>query len=1012
METTDQDNSVLIDSILDEALRCVRRGEIFEVEKYCQRYPELADELRVMLPALTMLEKPLHESIPPAAIASFPSPPIPLKLADFQILSEIGRGAMGVVYEAIQIPLARRVALKVMSHAGNSRVSQPFRFQREAEIAACLHHTNIIPVFEAGETAGFVYFAMQLIVGSNLQQLIAASDPAEQTTPSATPDALASTPDETVLKAGSTEKNQPLAPTEKRLRHIPISVDLSPQSCARIALQVAEGLHFAHQRGILHRDIKPSNIMLDQESRAWIADFGLAKAMDGDGLTATGDVVGTIRYLAPERFRGQSDHRSDLYALGLTLYEALEKRPAFQETDRARLISQILDGKLPEFTASVPRDLATICFKCLQQVPADRYSTANELAGDLRRFLDGRPISARPLNSATKFLRWCNRNRLIAALSALIVCGAVWGIVTSQWHSRSMNLAQAESKASSQLADRNQLELLKSVDKFCQMVSENRRLYRSDFRDLRNLLLQSVNELTAQASTQSNVSEQAKFQLANMLERLGKLKTSDDTLADSENYLLRARDLILELSPAMRESPNVAIELATIHRLLATVYRHLGKNELAQTKVLESTGILHQVLETDGLSAETTRAARIELARSHSVHGDILFELRQNDESEAIMMKSIRVLEESLLSDPDDFDSLFELASQWTRLGTLLLGNLKKWKTAEQPLGESIRLYEFLKAGMPEKPDLDYWHAISLARLAKWNYLAGQLDNAITAQRSGVAIFEEQHRQFEQDLAVQQETGIALRQLAEFLTIQDHRDPEILLLLDRSEEILALAMASDAADLNSALSLQRTYQAHADLLVRLQDPSAALEKVDLAIQILEPILEKDPAAALPLEDRYYAADSRAEILTDLSQFDAALAEWDQALKYAPAYFVSIVQMNRTKTIAKSGKFREATKQAEALLAQASEGSMQNRHLAARSAITFSIAAQVVLQEDGNPDSSAESERYAKRAIELLELYRDHGGNLAKTLENPRGLEFLVDRPDFQALVPPADSPEN
>ncbi len=1012
METTDQDISVLIDSILDEALQCVRRGEIFEIERYCQRYPALADELRLMLPALTMLETPLLESSRPAPFGSVTSPSIPVSLADFRILSEIGRGAMGVVYEAIQIPLARRVALKVMSHAGSSSVSQPLRFQREAEIAARLHHTNIIPVFEAGEANGIVYYAMQLIEGSNLQQLIAASEHAEQSYPLAIPDESASTLDETVLKAGSTEKEQQLAPTEKRLRHIPVAVDLSPQSCARIALQVAEGLDFAHQRGILHRDIKPSNIMLDQDGRAWIADFGLAKSTDGDELTATGDVVGTIRYLAPERFRGQSDHRSDLYALGLTLYEALERRPAFQETDRARLISRILDGKIPEFTANVPRDLATICFKCLQQVPVDRYSTASELAEDLRRFLDGRPIAARPLSSATKFLRWCNRNRLIAALSAFILCGAVWGMVTNQWHSRSMNLAKAESKASSQLAEKNQLELLKSVDKFCQMVSEDRRMYRNDFRDLRNLLLQSVNELTAQTSTQSNVSEQAKFQLANMLERLAKLKTSDDTLADSENYLLRARDLILELSLAMRDSPNVAIELATIHRLLASVYRQLGKNELAQTNVLESTGILNQILEPDSLSAETTRVARTELARSLSVHGDILFDLRQSDDSEAIRMKSIRVLEESLLSDPDDFDSLFELANQWTRLGTLLLGNLKKWKTAEQPISESIRLYEFLKEGESEKPDLDFWHALSLARWAKWNYMAGQLENAITAQRSSVAFFEDQHRQFERDLALQQETGIALRQLAEYLTVQDFREPEILLILDRSEKILAVAVASDSTNLNSALSLQRTYQAHADLLVRLHDKTGALKKVELAIQILDPILEREPAAALAREDRYYAADRRAELLTDLSQLDAALVEWDKALKYAPAYLVRIVQMNKTRTIAKSGKCREASEQAESILSQGGPTTTQNKHLVARSAITFAVAAQVVLQEDENPDSPAESERYAKRAIELLKLYRDHGGNLATILAYPQDLEFLVDRPDFLALLPPADSPRN
>ncbi len=1011
METTDQDNSVLIDSILDEALRCVRRGEIFEVEEYCQRYPELADELRVMLPALTMLEKPRQDSTAAGPAAALAMGLMQLDLADFEIISEIGRGAMGVVYEAIQKPLGRRVALKVMMRAGNANAAQPLRFQQEAEIAARLHHTNIIPVFEAGETAGYVYYAMQLIDGANLQQLIASRRRPTDGKPVDFPGRRASKSDETALHVGSTEKGQTPAVTGPLSTSALLDVDLSPKSCARIAWQVAEGLEFAHQRGVLHRDIKPSNIMLDQNGRAWIADFGLAKSSDGAELTATGDVVGTIRYLAPERFRGQSDHCSDIYALGLTLFESLEGRPAFGENDRARLIARILEGAVPEFTVKIPADLATICFKCIQQAPADRYSTAGELASDLRKFLDGQPIAARPLSLATKILRWCGRNRLISALMVMIVVVAGYGSVTSWRHSWDMQRVTAESKASSLLANRNHLDLLKTVDRFCQTVSEDRRVFRSDFRELRNLLLESANELSTQTAGQVNVSESERIQQASIFQRLGKMRTSDDTLADSEGFLRQALVLLLELALETREEPNVAIEIAGTHRQLAMVYRQMGQNDSAQTNVLESIRILDQVLERDDLESDAKGTVLAELAWTFSVRGDILFDLRKLEDSETAMLQSVEYWKEKLLTEPENLDAMLELANQWTRLGSLLVGNLKKWREAEKPFGEAIWLYRFLDERMPERPDLDFWLGQTLTKKAKWFFIAGQLENAITTQRSTVEIFEEQHLMFELDLAVQLELGISLRQLASFLSDRDLRDPEIFLLLDRSEKILSLAVAGDPENLAATLSLQSSYQVHAEALRQIDDNATALDKIDLAIQTLDRVLELNSGVPTAIEDRYFASVTRAELLTTLSRYDDALLEWDVALKYAPAPFIEIATMNRTKSIALAGKPRQATEQAEAILARQPAGSRQDRHLLSGSAITFAIAAQVVLLENDNPDSVAQSERYAQRAVELLENYRNNGGKVAGVLANQRELEFLVDRPDFQALMQPVDEPE-
>ncbi len=1012
MEKTDLDDSVLLDSILDEALSSVRRGEIVETEDYCRRYPEQADELRLMLPALAMLELPNQGSITSDSTKTLGERPIQPNLADFRIISEIGRGAMGVVYEAIQEPLGRRVALKVMRRGEKTNASQSLRFQREAEIAASLHHTNIVPVFDAGESEEFVYYAMQLIEGSNLQQLIASKGLRQAGKPCGSRNDKqdgplidqASQTDNTVVKFGSTEKDLQPEVTEKQLRHRPVDVELSPQISARIALQVAEGLEFANNRGILHRDIKPSNIMLDQDGRAWIADFGLAKDNEGVALTETGDVVGTVRYLAPERFRGQGDPRSDIYALGLTLFEALEGKPAFAENDRARLISRILAGTVSAFTVRVPRDLATICRKCIQQAPADRYATAGELAADLRRYLDGRPITAKPLSWPTRLFRKCGRNPLVSGLTALVFLVTVAGMVASWQNSKQLKNVTAESNAKARLADLNHLELLKTVDRFCQMVGADRRVYRDDFQDLRELLLESANELSAQSAGQSSLSESSRLSLARIFQRIGKMRTSDDKLVDSENYLIQARDLLEGLTPETREEPAVMIELAGTHRQLATVYRQMRESTSAHDNVQESVRLLELLLERDGLVNEEVGAAQEELARTYSVLGENLFEMRQMNEAESAMMRSLQIWESRLIAEPKNPDSAFELATQLTRLGSLLVGNIKKWKEAEKPLDEAIHLFKTLAEVTPEHPDLDFWQAQTLTKKARWFYMARQIENAINIQRSSIAIFDNLHHQFALDLAVQQEIGISLRQLAEFLSVQDPRNPEILSVLDRSEQILSLAVAGDPKNLGNVMTQLKTFQAQADFLRQIDDKRQALEKVDLVIATLERILLQEPGDIRAKQEQYFASVDRAELLTELLRHDEALVEWEVALKTAPAEFVEIVRMNRTRTIAMAGRHREATEQAEAILASLHPGSKPNQHLLSLSAVTFAVAAKVVLEEQESLDSRVESERYARRAMELLMSSPNSRGNVAQLIKVREEFRFLADRPDVQALL--------
>src|SRR5215471_16990653 len=215
-------------------------------------------------------------------------------------------------------------------------------------------------------------------------------------------------------------------------------------------MQVADALAHAASQGVLHRDIKPSNLLLEDTGNIWVTDFGLAKAdTDGDNLTHTGDIVGTLRYMAPERFSGQGDLRSDVYSLGLTLYELLTLRPAFDAADRNKLVKQVMHdepARPRKLNPAVPRDLETVVLKAIARDPAHRYQTPAEMADDLKRFVEDRPVRARRISGAERLWRWCRRNPLVASLLAGIVLVFLAGFAGVFWQWREAETARQDEK--------------------------------------------------------------------------------------------------------------------------------------------------------------------------------------------------------------------------------------------------------------------------------------------------------------------------------------------------------------------------------------------------------------------------------------------------------------------------------------------------------------------------------------------------------------------------------------
>ena len=448
-----------VEVLAEEFAKRIRSGEHPSIHDYVSRYPNHADEIESLFPSIAMMEqlkqqKKASQDRRPSTVK--PPSNMPEQLGDFRILREIGRGGMGIVYEAWQQSLARRVALKVLPTEGMGRSQkQVERFLREAKSAGRLHHTNIVPVFGVGQHDGIYYYVMQLIEGYGLDSLLeyyqsqrdqagaetnnemllgntlVSAGPSGQPTANLTrwssentatfaPDDAEPAPIISPVSPAESDQDdeQPVLLSTNRLQ-------LNWQQIATIGIQVADALHYAHEHGILHRDIKPANLLIDQEHNAWITDFGLAKAADNNNLTQTGDVVGTLRYMAPEQFEGNCDAISEVYSLGITLYELAALQPAFGQESRMELIRHIMEGSLPplqEIRAGIPRDLETIIQKAVSRETHQRYATANALAEDLARFRDDRPILARRSSSLQKVQHWSRRNPALAISVTITAC--------------------------------------------------------------------------------------------------------------------------------------------------------------------------------------------------------------------------------------------------------------------------------------------------------------------------------------------------------------------------------------------------------------------------------------------------------------------------------------------------------------------------------------------------------------------------------------------------------------
>jgi serine/threonine-protein kinase len=430
MSPTEVEHEQRLDEVIAAYLRACREGTAPDRRRLLDSFPDLADDLREFFAdhdRVHALATPIRDLAPSLARSGPPLLPTGEPFGPYEILGEIARGGMGVVFKARHCGLGRVVALKLLLAGPLASSTDRQRFHTEAEAAASLDHPNIVPIYEVGEQDDRPFISMKYMEGGSLAQH---------------------------LRLGSRPR--------------------SPAEAARLVSSVAWAIDHAHRRGVLHRDLKPANILLDGQGQAHVSDFGLARRQGGEtGPTQTGAIVGTPGYMAPEQARGGRDvtTATDVYGLGAILYELLTGQPPFRGSDPLDVLRQVLDCEptRPRLVRPVPRDLETICLKCLQKDPRKRYASAANLAADLERFLSGQPIEARPIGSLERACRWLARSPLTAGLVAALVLSvtAGFGLVLYQWQ-------RAERSALEARIQRDRAELARADALFHQQQAEEK----------------------------------------------------------------------------------------------------------------------------------------------------------------------------------------------------------------------------------------------------------------------------------------------------------------------------------------------------------------------------------------------------------------------------------------------------------------------------------------------------------------------------------------------------------
>jgi serine/threonine-protein kinase len=884
----------------------------------------------------------------------------------YEVLRELGRGGMGVVYLARQVGLRRLVALKMILAGGHAGEAARARFRTEAEAVARLQDPHIVTVHEVGEHQGLPYLCLEYVEGGSLA---------------------------------------------RRLDGTP----LPARPAAQLVEALARAADYAHRRGVVHRDLKPANVLLAADGTPKITDFGLAKLLDeADGPTGTGDVMGTPSYMAPEQ-TGQHGHpvgpATDVYALGAILYELLTGRPPFKGATALDTVFQVAHQEpVPprRLQPGVPRDLETVCLKCLAKEPAKRYASAGGLADDLDRFLQDRPTLARPAGKLESLWRWCRRSPKVAGLAAALAVALAAGFaaVTGLWLRADEQRARARAHEVGAEEQRRQAEAnyrlaLQAVDDYCTKVANDPRLREKDLEPLRKELLQTAVGFYQKFVTERSADRQVRAELGRAYIRLASL-TSD--IGDKEKAIRfygQALAVWDELAHEQLECPYYRDRQANCHDNLALLYRDTRRPAEAEESHRRALRILEALVQDHGNVAEYQDS----LASSYNGLGNLYSRTGRLDDAGTAYGKALTIRKKLTTDHADVASYQANLATVQSNLGILYrrTGRRDEAKTAYL---EAIRTLESVAPDVPapakyqaqlaatylnlgnvykdgrqtDKAEAAFWKAEDIAdRLARGHPAVDDYQDLLATARNGLGnTYSAVGRLPQAEAAFKKALEVA-RPLA-------RKRPQV-----SKYTVLVGGLYCNLGDLAREL---KKYQ---DGLVWL----------DQAIQTLQP--EARPVHRNATAKRYLrnAHFDRALIWTAIGKQAEALKDLDRALQLEPQPGRAKTRSQRAVVLARQGLYRRAVDEVMALKATRPD---PDDWVPFHAACVYSRASAWVRQDAtlSSADRDKLAEDYADRALAWLGRARAAGffndpAN-AEDLKQEMDLDPLRPRPAFQKLL--------
>ena len=827
-EPTDRDR--LLDDVLAGYFEAAEAGRAPDRRGLIDRYPSLAAELETFFAdedRLDRLAAPLRAAARAGLTRAAAGEPVARPFGRYTLVREVGRGAMGVVYEAEQDHPRRHVALKMMRDPGGASAADAARFKNEAQAAADLDHPNVVPVYEVGECEGQPYFTMKYLAGSLAE-------------------------------------------------HLPRFAE-DPRAAARLVAAVARAVHHAHQRGVLHRDLKPSNVLLDGEGRPHVADFGLAKRLESDAeLTQSGALVGTPNYMAPEQAagrRGAVTTATDVYGLGAVLYALLTGRPPSGGGTVLDVLERVRtrDPDPPRrLNPRVGRDLQTVCLRCLEKDPARRYASAAELADDLDRWLAGEPVRARPVGRLARLGRWCRRNPVVAGLAALVVLGAAGSAAWIGWQT-------ARAAGEYRRAQQN-LDLAYQVldELYLNRVEKRREARQALSADDRRLLLR-MQEFYQRFAEGNGRDPATRLSMAKAYRRVSDIHFALGEYAGAERANADSLRVLEALAAEFPADPDYQFELNAGrinwgHALLLN--GHLAEAERAYGRTAE-------LCEARLQSAPGDAGARRGAAAGHLNRANPLGLVGRVRESEEASRAAIRLYRELAATFPGDGRYVNALLTAHLNLGEVLTDG-DRLDEAEENTKQMLRLVEdgrrfptYLGDGIKEA------QVHAGAALTAW--LRGRIRDADGHCATGQALIEPAYAREAENPAVAP-VAADLRLLSGLLLRPKGRVAEAEVSVRRALDPAVCMVRLSPGFPDFPAQLARIHAHHGDLLRALGRAKDADTAYGQARQLLERLTADFPQRVTDRSTLGWVLDGQTRLALDRGEPDAAAALLDEALR--------------------------------------------------------------------------------------------------------------------------------